>query len=172
MIVSFVLQTVVMQGIIIMYYYVYVLLFARGSFDMKNKNDVNKRKYFSLPDLLIVAVVVGAVLLGCFRLIFPLGDQGLVCVVKVDGEVFEEIPLSSVREKYEYKISGDSRVVLCVSPEGVWFKESDCPDKLCINTGVLNRAGQSAVCLPERVSVTLTTGEPALSADVPDAVVG
>ena len=42
---------------------------------------------------------------------------------------------------------------------------SDCPDKSCVNCGWLTHAGQSAVCLPNAVSLTLTGG------DAPDAVI-
>ena len=38
------------------------------------------------------------------------------------------------------------------------FISSDCPDKVCIHNGWLSREGEQAICLPNRVSVTLTDG--------------
>ena len=33
--------------------------------------------------------------------------------------------------------------------------ESDCPNQDCVHSGAISRAGQSVVCLPARVAVTL-----------------
>ena len=128
-----------------------------------------KRKYFTLADLLIVAAVLCVVILGSFRFFAP-SEQSLVAVVKVRGEVTHEITLQKVDEPYELKVSGECSVVIGVFPDGVQFISSECPDHLCVNTGKLSSAGQSAVCLPGRVSLTL---ENAKDTDfVPDAIVG
>lgn len=37
----------------------------------------------------------------------------------------------------------------------VRFADSDCPDKICINTGWLSESGQTAVCMPNRVTLTI-----------------
>ncbi len=37
----------------------------------------------------------------------------------------------------------------------VRVSESDCPNQDCVHSGAISRAGQSIVCLPARVAVTL-----------------
>ena len=130
-----------------------------------------KRKYFALWDLIVLSAVVLFVVLGIVRMLLPKETQGLVAVVKVKGEVVSRIELENVAEPYEVTLEGEGGVVLCVSPTGVWFKDSDCPDKLCVNTGKLTYAGQSAVCLPARVSVSLEAGDEG-EKPLPDAVAG
>ena len=38
----------------------------------------------------------------------------------------------------------------------VRMSEADCPDKICVKTGRISRSGQSIVCAPHRVTVTIT----------------
>ncbi len=138
---------------------------------MKESEIHYKRKYFSPVDLLIIAVVLVCVLAGVFRFFAAKNTDGLVAVVKVRGEVAERIPLDDVEVPYELTVSGECSVVIEVSPEGVGFVRSECPDSLCVNTGVLRYAGQSAVCLPGRVSLTLESAK-GTDGSVPDAIVG
>ena len=49
-------------------------------------------------------------------------------------------------------------VQLEVKNHRIAFISSDCPDKVCIHNGWLSREGEQAICLPNRVSVTLTDG--------------
>ena len=37
----------------------------------------------------------------------------------------------------------------------VYVTSSDCPNQDCVHSGAISRAGQSIVCLPARVAVTL-----------------
>ncbi len=131
----------------------------------------SKRKYFTPWDLLPLTIVLVAFLLGICLLIFSRSDGQLTAVISVRGEVYCEIPLASVSESYELAVEGDGTAVLSVSSQGVAFKSSNCPDKLCVNTGLLTQAGDSAVCLPARVSVKLVTDKNT-SINVPDAVAG
>lgn len=137
---------------------------------MTTSAENSKRKYFAPADLLVAAVAVLAFLCGLLAL-FGGSKDNLVAVVAVKGEVCYEISLSEVAEPYELTLEGEERAVLLVSSEGVRFASSDCPDKLCMNTGLLNRSGESAVCLPARVSVKLVS-ENGKGADAPDAVAG
>lgn len=133
--------------------------------------DNSKRKYFALGDLLVALLVLSAFVLGLLLLFSGRGDEGLVAVISVRGEVYSEIPLAQVIEPYDLTIEGDEAVVLHISTDGVEFISSDCPDKLCVNTGLLTSSGQSAVCLPARVSVKLVS-EAGAPSDAPDAVAG
>ena len=56
----------------------------------------------------------------------------------------------------------DALVVLAVlllalglAARPVRVSESDCPNQDCVHSGAISRAGQSIVCLPARVAVTL-----------------
>ena len=49
--------------------------------------------------------------------------------------------------------------VIELDKDGAHFVSSPCPDKICVNKGIIKRAGESAVCLPQRVSVRIEGGD-------------
>lgn len=133
--------------------------------------ETTKKKFFTKCDFLVLGVLLVCLAISIF-LMATQGIEGeLVAVVRVKGRVCHEIPLSQVAEPYELHIEGEENVVVLVSPEGVRFVSSDCSDKLCVNTGELIRSGQSAVCLPARVSVKLVSYMEGFD-EGPDAVAG
>ena len=39
------------------------------------------------------------------------------------------------------------------------MKDADCPDRLCVKQGSISKNGESIVCLPHKVIVTVTGGD-------------
>ena len=89
----------------------------------------------------------------------------IVCELHAGGKTQSFIDLG---KNAIIKVPGRENVVLAVADFGIAFTESDCHDKICINSGVLSRPGQIAVCLPNRVLVKLRLKKP--DKDAPDAV--
>ncbi len=71
-------------------------------------------------------------------------------VVLPEGEV-----RLSLAEDGDHAFAGKNglTVTLRVEDGRVRFTHSDCPDKVCVHTGWLSRAGQTAACLPAGVLV-------------------
>ncbi len=44
-----------------------------------------------------------------------------------------------------------------ISKDGIRFVSSTCKSQQCVNCGLLTKAGQSAVCIPNKVMITLTS---------------
>lgn len=105
-------------------------------------------------DLLIVAAVLLLAALALFRF-FPGGarDSAQSAVVSIDGEIVERLPLSQ-RAQRSYTANGYTLRV-SVEDGGVRVAQSDCPTQDCVHTGVISRRGQSIVCLPARLTVTI-----------------
>ena len=104
------------------------------------------------------ALVVLAVLLLALGLAagpyFAARSAGeLTICIAIDGETVERCALSTY-EGGTYKSRG---YTLTVAAENgaVRVSESDCPNQDCVHSGAISRAGQSIVCLPARVAVTL-----------------
>ena len=91
-----------------------------------------------------------------------------VAVISVDGVQGEAIPLT---ETASYTVSANG-VTLEISTENgeIWVESSDCPTQDCVHTGHISRGGQSIVCLPARVIITLEG--PADNGGGPDIVIG
>ena len=135
--------------------------------DMKN----SKRKYFAVGDIFVALIVLLVFVLSLVFFIGGKNQQGITAVISIEGEVYHQVKLSDVSEPYEVTVEGEVPVVISLSSQGVCFSHSDCPDKLCVNTGVLTHSGQSAICLPARVSVKLVS-ESKGDIDAPDSVAG
>ena len=74
-------------------------------------------------------------------------------MISIDGETVERVPLENYQGgSYE---SRGYTVRVAAEDGAVRVAESDCPNQDCVHTGAISRAGQSIVCLPARVAVTL-----------------
>lgn len=131
---------------------------------MKNAD----RKLFSMFDILVVAVVLISAVVS-FLCVFSPKDEQVYCVVKYNGDVVFSEKLPKTQEPSELTFEGDLDVTVVMSESGVFVKNASCPDKLCENTGQIHRVGQSIVCLPAKISVSLVSED---SENALDAVVG
>lgn len=114
----------------------------------------------------VVVGAVAALAIGCAAMTWGGGTENLTVVVAIDGEEAERFALSGEGE-HIYSHNGYTLRVV-ETEEGLCVAEADCPTQDCVHTGVIHRGGQSIVCLPARISVTLQGGE---GSDV-DAVIG
>lgn len=106
--------------------------------------------------------VLGALLLLCGLVFFAFSrlPQGTVAIVERNGQEVLQQELSRLDGPKEAEIKGENGIVLTVVfyPDGAAVLSSQCPDKICVNKGKLTRAGESALCLPARVSLRLEGG--------------
>ena len=112
-------------------------------------------------------LVIGALLLLALVLYLVIGatrKEGGVAVVRVNGVETERLALS---ESGTYPLNGGSNVLVIGGGEA-WLSEANCPDRLCVKQGRIRYTGQTIVCLPNRLTVTVEGGE----SDGVDFVVG
>lgn len=83
------------------------------------------------------------------------------------GALIQTIRLTGLTETKTVAIDGDYHLEIQVDSGGVCVVHSDCPGQDCVHTGAISRAGQSIVCLPAQVVISLESA----SSDV-DAVLG
>lgn len=121
-----------------------------------------ENKLFRKGDIIVAAVIL------LFALIFALfrlnGAEKAVATVTVDGVAVKTVKLFSLKERIEITPEGNYNVKIIAENGEIWFEHSDCPDKLCVNSGKLKKGGDVAVCLPAKTVITVS------GADV-DAVV-
>lgn len=116
---------------------------------------MDKPRLLFRNDLKLLSVLLLVVIL--FFLIRNLfsGGNGMRVTVSQDGVV-----------KSEYALT-DSRVFTVTSPSGgtntvhiengsVWITDASCPDKVCQNQGEISHEGEMLVCLPNRLTVSIT----------------
>ncbi len=61
----------------------------------------------------------------------------------------------------EYEEAGGENVcnILRISDGSADMIYATCPDQICVNTGPAFKTGQSVVCLPHRIIITVVSGE-------------
>ena len=74
--------------------------------------------------------------------------------VSVDGTVTHEFPLDL---ETEFTIQGydGGKNHLIIKNGTAEISEASCPDKICVNHAPINASGQTIVCLPNRLVVTI-----------------
>lgn len=116
-------------------------------------------------DLILIAGVL--VLAGIIYLVF-LGsaEDGGKAVITVDGQVVQELPLD---EDTTYQVETPEGYNIVEIKDG-WADviEADCRDGLCADQKRIHKTGETIVCLPHKMVVTIEAG----TENTVDAVVG
>lgn len=109
-----------------------------------------KFKFIKKGDLIIVALVI----LACVVMFIPkfADKKNVTAVIYVDGSEYMRIGLD---ENKVITPDTDIKTVIEVKDGAIFFKSSECPDKVCVKTGKLKRAGDTAACLPAKVVITI-----------------
>ena len=103
-------------------------------------------------------IVIASLLLLALALYLVIGatrTEGGVVVVRVDGVETERHALT---DDGVYPLNGGSNILVIAGGEA-WLSEADCPDLLCVRKGKIRYTGQTIVCLPNRLTVTVEGGE-------------
>lgn len=107
-------------------------------------------------------VIIGAVLVlaAALTAVLAAGTQGgrLYAEVWQDNVLVERVALTDTTDR---TIDLDGHNVIVLSGKSARMESADCRDQVCVRTGTLTRAGQVAVCLPNRVVLKIVgeTGE-------------
>ncbi len=121
----------------------------------KIRNDI-----LFIASLLLVAISVGA----C---IFWIRGEGDCVKVTVDGELWGTYSLSQDARIEIGTGKEDQHSNLLVIKDGKAYVESaNCPDGICAEHRPISRDGESIVCLPHKVVITVYSSD-----DAPDVIV-
>lgn len=98
---------------------------------------------------------LAAVILIFFAFNYLTSRKNAVLVeVSVDGQILETYRLNeTVNTVIESSRGGTNHLI--IQDGGVSISEASCPDKVCVHQGVIRETGQSLVCLPNKVIVTI-----------------
>lgn len=120
-----------------------------------------KNKTLKNDILLILALIVltGAAY-GILRLTREPGNEA---AVTVDGQLVLTVPLTREATVTVGENRGFRNVVE-VSGGRVRVLDADCPDRLCVRQGWIRYSGESIVCLPHKLVVTVRGSEHDLDA--------
>lgn len=111
------------------------------------------RKYRYDIILIVVLVCLSATLIA---VVFLAKKEGNTVRVEIDGKAVAEYSLS---KDGEYPLNNGSNI-LKISNGEAYLIEANCPDKTCVHTGKIRYVGQSIICLPNKLTVSVLGESP------------
>ena len=106
-------------------------------------------------DIFLVAALL--LLGGALALFLRLTRQaGGIVSVQIDGKTVMELPLG---EDTQIVLGeGEHTNTLVIRDGTAQVVEASCPDKICVGHGAIQYAGESIVCLPHKLVITVQGG--------------
>lgn len=135
--------------------------------DQTNSPEKTTKKRKLRNDLILIGTLI-AVLVLVGLAVWLLRGEGDTVVVEVDGKVFGTYALSVDRTVEIRTGDGDEELNLLVIKDGKAYVETaTCPDGICAAHRPISRQGESIVCLPHKVVITVKSS----GGDGPDIAV-
>lgn len=108
-------------------------------------------KFFKKSDIFIVLLMV---LIGILTIVIynhKVEDKPVKAEIYYKSHLVKTVDLNKGEDR-RFSIPQNEHVIFHIEKDGsISFEESDCPDKICIKTGRLNKVGQTAACLPNEI---------------------
>jgi hypothetical protein len=128
-------------------------------------------KLFRKTDILIITVIIVAAAAIWYFYSSAVSGRPVRAEIYYWSDLVGTVELVPGQER-TIPVPQDENVVLQVDADGsIRFIQSDCPDKICVRTGRLYLAGQSAACLPNGIIVKIVPADGWRAGD-PDIVIG
>ena len=104
-----------------------------------------------------IVILIFALLLCAAPLLMllPAPSAPVRAVVRQNGAVLCTLPLETDAEKEILSPDGSGFNLIRVQGGAVYMADADCPDRTCVRMGAISRAGETLVCLPHRLTITL-----------------
>lgn len=105
-------------------------------------------------DFIVIAVVVAVAAALLFFLYFVNDDAGTYVQIEVDGTVTDTLPLDTDTTKEILTENGGSNT-LVIKDGCAKITNANCPDGICASHKSISRDGESIICLPHKVVVSV-----------------
>ena len=115
---------------------------------MKIFKSIAKTKY-RLDIIVIAAILLASV--GLLLAMTLTKEEGNSVVVEIDGAT---VATYSLDKDGEYSLNGGTNV-LVIEDGKAYLNYSNCPDHTCEKTGKIQYVGQSIICLPNKIAITI-----------------
>lgn len=104
-------------------------------------------------DLILIAVTVAIAGVLLFLLYGVNNSSGAYVQIEINGIVTETLPLDT-DTVFEIITDGGENL-LVIESGNAKVTEANCPDGICKNHAKIHRNGESIICLPHRVVITV-----------------
>ncbi len=128
-------------------------------------------KFYKKTDLITIAGILLVSLVSWVLFDIYSSNQSVKAEIYYYSQLVETVDLSKP-VRHTFSIKENPNVIFQIDEDGgIAFIASDCPDKVCIKTGRLHRAGEYAACLPNGIILKIVAAGIPGDEDV-DIIVG
>lgn len=113
-----------------------------------SKNDIYRMKK---GDYIIIAAVL---LFAAIAVIFIYCRKNGDAVVINDNDIIHTYSLNDDREIDIRNDSGEYNIII-IRNHSVWVEEASCKNQICVHHDAISKDGESIICVPNGVSVTV-----------------
>jgi hypothetical protein len=108
-------------------------------------------------DVIIIAVVVviSVACAGVFAIVNSGKYDKKVAEISVDGKPYKTVSFDKNNEETIDIKSKLGTNVIKLQNDKIGVVDADCPDKVCIHDGFIEKPGQMLVCLPNKVVIEI-----------------
>lgn len=112
---------------------------------------MKSRNFISKKDIILITAIIIFALFFYFIYSNMFTSSGNVEIM-YNGKTVETHQLT---ENTVFSVNYAPNVKIEIKDGKVKVISSDCPDKVCVNTGTISKAGQTIVCLPNKLTVRI-----------------
>lgn len=113
-------------------------------------------KFAKRSDIVIILALIVLSVVGIIAFNKLFADVPAMAEIYYKSELIMTVELKEQQEEKTFSLEQDNDVVIKLHSDGaISFLESDCPDKICINSGKLSMVGQRAACLPNGIIIKI-----------------
>ena len=112
-------------------------------------------KLFKPGDYILIAVIAVSGILALVSSRFFAAEGTWVCI-QAEGRPMQRIRITAADTLLIPGPAGVTRVI--IGGHAVWIEEAPCPRKICRAAGKIHRAGETVICVPNRIVITVEGG--------------
>lgn len=113
---------------------------------------MEKALRFRIGDAVVIAAVLLAAGALALCLLLPRPAETPTVEIYQSGALLYTLPLNA---DTRLSVGGDYENVVVIEGGRVYVESATCPGGDCVHAGAISRAGQSLVCLPNRLEIRL-----------------
>ena len=128
-------------------------------------------KFYKKNDILIIAFIMVIAIISYFAYKAVYQDKHGIAEIYYGSQLIMTVDLDEGVDR-TFSVPQNKNVIFHLFEDGtIRFEESDCPDKVCINTGRVGMVGESAACLPNNLILKIVPSGKA-NQDDHDMIIG
>lgn len=116
---------------------------------------MKSKKLFKKADFILIAAVIAAAGILLFILYGLNTGSGSYVQIEINGKAVQTLPLAT-NCKFDIESANGGINTLVIEDGSAKMTGANCPDGICTNHKSINKTGESIICLPHKVVVTVT----------------